>query len=382
MIRVVFIISGLATGGAEIMLVQLLKNLDRSRFAPSVISLTNRGSIGEQIAALGITVDSLGLRAGLGAVVSIARLVRRLRDLRPHVVHTWMYHADLIGGLAARLAGVRAVAWGIHNSNLDPAHTKRTTRLVVRACALISRWVPRKILSCSERARQVHADIGYCASKFEVIPNGFDRTVFKRDEAARESVRRELGLHNETPLVGHVARFDPLKNHAGFVQAMRVMHESAPDVRFVLVGAGVDAENAALATAIEGAGLRGAVFLLGRREDVPRLMASFDVLCSSSHGEAFPLVIGEAMACEVPCVVTDAGDSAEIVGETGRVVPIGDMVGLGKETLRLLSLSEGARRELGAQARARVLEKYEIRRIAARYEDFYVSLAGAGACAA
>jgi glycosyltransferase involved in cell wall biosynthesis len=382
MIGVTFVISGLSTGGAEIMLVQLLKKLDRSRFAPHVISLTNHGPIGAQIEALGIPVEALELRAGLSGMARIARLVRRLRDLRPHVVHTWMYHADLIGGLAARLAGVRSVAWGLHNSNLDPARTKRATRLVVRACAAISGWTPHSILSCSERAKQVHAAIGYPEAKIVVIPNGFDIAVFRHNMEARASVRAELGIESDALLVGHFARNDPLKNHIGFVQAMQLIHERLPNARFVLAGAGIDSDNAELTARIDAAALRDAVRLLGRREDMPRLMASLDVFCSSSHGEAFPLVVGEAMACEVPCVVTDAGDSAEIVGATGRVVPVGDMAGLARETVSLLSLSESARLELGQKARARVIEKFEIGRIVQRYEAFYSSLIGASACAA
>lgn len=369
--KIVFIITNLATGGAELMLLKLLQHLDRTRFQPTVISLIGLGEIGPRIQALDIPVHTLGMSRGLPSPQAFLRLVRLLRQLQPDVVHTWMYHADLMGGLAARLAGCRHVIWCIRHSNLAPTENKVSTLRVVKLCARLSAWVPAQIISCSTRAKEVHAAVGYRADKLHVIPNGFELDRFTPNAAARASVRAELGVAADAPLVGLIARYDSQKNHAGFVEAAALVAAQLPQVHFVLAGKDVDASNSVLQAAIAQHGLQERMHLLGRRDDVPRLMAALDVLASSSHGEAFPNVLGEAMACGVPCAVTDVGDSADIVGSTGRVVPAGDMQGLAREVLALLQLPPAQRAALGQQARQRVQDHYEIGHVTRLYEACY-----------
>lgn len=370
--KIVFIITGLSTGGAEMMLHKLLQNMDRRRFEPTVISLIDKGEIGPRIEALGIPVHALGMRRGLPNPWMVLRLARMLRQLQPDVVHTWMYHADLLGGLAARLAGCRRVIWGIRHSNLSKPENKRSTLAVVKLCARLSGLVPVQVLSCSQRAKEVHAAVGYVDEKIHVIPNGFDLARFVPDVTARASLCAELGLPLDAPLVGVVARFDAQKNHLGFVQAAAQLQQQLPQVHFVLAGTGVDRSNVALQAAIAAhPGLQERMHLLGRRDDVPHLMAAFDVLASPSHGEAFPNVLGEAMACGLPCVVTDAGDSAEIVGNTGHVVAVGDMAAMSQQLLEVLHLPAVERAALGKLARARVQALYEIGHVAGLYQAFY-----------
>lgn len=372
--RIVFIITGLTTGGAEMMLLKVLERLDRQRFAAHVISLTTLGELAPRIAALGIPVDAMGMKPGLPSPSGFLRLVRTLKRLNPDVVHTWMYHADLLGGLAARLAGISAIGWCIRNSNLDKDKTKFSTRAVVGLCAFISKWVPSRILSCSEKARQVHVACGYAAGKMVLVPNGFDLTRFKPDNDARLQIRAEMGITDETPLVGLIGRFDPQKNHAGFFEAAGVLHRHMPHVHFVLAGQGIDMGNAALRQAMTQAGVLANTHLLGLRNDIPELMAALDVLASSSYGEAFPNVLGEAMACGVPCVVTDVGDSAYIVGDTGRVVSPGDMTGLAATLENLLALPLTKKSALGERARARVAKHFEIGSVVRQYEEYYDDL--------
>lgn len=376
--NLVLVITGLSIGGAEMMMLKLLERLNRQRFSPRLISLTTIGEIGSRVAALGIPVEAIGMKAGVPSPLGFARLVRRLRILRPDVVHTWMYHADLLGGLAARLTGVSAVGWAVRHSDLSSKGNRRSTLMVVNACSRLSRWIPDRILCCSEVARRVHADIGYVDKKMTVIPNGFDLTLFHPDTAARLSVRKELGLADQIPLVGLIGRYDPQKNHFGFFEAAGLLHHRLPDVHFVLAGKGIVPENRDLMRVIEASGTGKVSHLLGQRNDIPRLMAAFDVLASSSIGEAFPNVLGEAMACGIPCAVTDVGDSAYIVGETGRVVAPGDMTDLATAMEYLLKLSPEERQMLGAKARERMTEYFEIGKVVCRYEEFYDTLAALG----
>ena len=384
--KLCMIISGLSTGGAEMMLLNLLKHIDRGRFSPRVFSLTTKGEIAPRIKALGIPVEALGMRTDRPNLAKFLRLVRRLRELKPDVVHTWMYHADVLGGPAARLAGVRALCWGLHsgsthllqqhkNNDSDiPIRLKRSTQWMVNVSAVLSSRIPKKILSCAQSTANAHERYGYDGKKIVVIPNGFDTLRFVPDLDAYSTVRWELGLPEDTPIVGMIARFHPHKNHVGFLEVASRIRRSRPDTHFLLAGAGVDADNAELQRKIQTLGLAGNTHLLGNRTDVPRLMAALDVLLVPSVSEAFPLVIGEAMACGTPCVVTDVGDSAEMVGEAGRVAKQGDIEGLARGVLDILSLSGEERQELGEKARKRIRAKYSIKSIARRHEELYESL--------
>ena len=376
--NLVYIITGLSTGGAEMMLLKLLQNMDRNLFSPAVISLTTMGAVGPRIEALGITVYALGMRPGLPSPIKFMRLTNLVRKLKPDVVHTWMYHADLLGGFAARVAGIKVVVWGIRHSNLSRAYNKRATLLVVNICAHVSGWQPKRVLTCSERSQSIHVEAGYCTEKMMLIPNGFDLSYFQPDRRARCSVRAELGLVADTPLVGLIARYDPQKNHSGFIEAAASVHKALPQVHFILAGTGVEKSNKDLTSHILRAGLRECVHMLGRRDDIPRLMASLDLLASSSFGEAFPNVLGEAMACNVPCVVTDVGDSAEIVGDTGRVVAPGDMPSLARHLIDLLQLPKEELGQQGIRARQRICARYDITDVTRRYEEFYLQLNNKG----
>lgn len=369
---VVFVITNLSVGGAETMLLKLLQKLDRERYKPTVISLVGVGEIGGRIKSLNIPVFALGMSRGVPNPLSFFRLVRVLKRIKPDVIHTWMYHADLLGGLSARMAGCARVVWCIRNGDLSKDKTSVLTRVVVRVCASLSKYIPSYIVSCSHRASEIHVSLGYPMQKMLVIPNGFDLERFVPDPQSRMDVRAELGLPPEAPLVGLIARFDPQKNHFGFVEAAGMVCAVLPQAHFVLAGEGVDCLNLELTDAIAAHGLQKHVHLLGRRNDMPRLMASLDVLASSSaYGEAFPNVLGEAMACGVPCVVTDVGDSSEIVGRAGIVVPRDNMVELADGLLAILRLSSEEKIAISREARNRVSENYEIGRVVKSYEALF-----------
>jgi len=372
-IKLLHIITGLGTGGAEMALYRLLSRLSPT-YRVHVISLTTIGDVGKRIQELGVPVDALGMKSGIPNPIAILRLALKLRKIQPDIVHTWMYHADLMGGLAARLVKVPALTWSIRNSDLSPDKTKRTTRAVVRVCGLLSGILPDRIISCSQTARDIHVALGYDESRFVIIPNGFDLSSYRPDPTARVEMRQELGIPAEAPVIGLVARLDPLKNHQGFFEAAGILHVSRPDVNFVLAGKDIEPDNPAVVAWMRAAGVEQVTHLLGLRNDIPRLTAAFDVATSSSWGEAFPNVVGEAMACGVSCVVTDVGDSAYIVDDTGLVVKPGDMRSLADAWEKLLSRSPEERRCLGERARNRVADNFELQAIVERYENLYVEL--------
>ncbi len=372
-LRVLHVISGLTPGGAENMLFKLLSAMDRARFASRVVSLTQDGPIGERIRTLGVETSSLGMKRGVPNPAGVVRLASLVRRWRPDLVQTWMYHADLVGGLAAKLGTwPTPVVWGLRNSDLDPATVKRTTLWTVKVCASLSGLLPRAIVSCSRAACLIHERLGYAREKMIVIPNGFDLSAFRSDPEARTAVRAELGIPDSAPVVGMVARYDPQKDHGNFLQAAAEVRTRIPEVWFVLAGSGVDRQNGALVEMACRLGVADRVRLLGLRTDIPRIDAALDVATlSSAYGEAFPNVVGEAMACAVPCVVTDVGDSAMIVGDTGRAVPPRDPSALAEAWASLLSLPAQERAALGRRARLRVEAEFSLPAVAARYSELY-----------
>ena len=364
------VITGLGSGGAEMMLYKFLSGIDRGRFDCTVVSLSEGGQVYEMIRALDIPVHALGMKRGLPNPLSLVRLARMMQSQRIQLVQSWMYHADLLSGLAARWAGI-PVVWGIRQSNLSPQLNRRTTMWIIKACARLSGRLPHHIVCGSEAARGSHIEQGYDSKRMSVIPNGFDLEKYRPDARIRLRIREWLKLNPEALVVGLVARFDPQKDHANFVKAAGLLHRMMPDVEFVMCGEGVIPDNSMLVGWIRQAGIVERCHLLGRRDDISEIMTAIDVLCSSSCGEGFSNVIGEAMACGVPCVVTDVGDSAVIVGNTGRIVPPRDPAALAESIRELLNTSPEERRKLGTEARQRISEHYGLPIVVARYLDLY-----------
>lgn len=373
MTLITHIITGLNTGGAETMLYKLLSNIDRTKFEPMVLSLTDIGSIGKKIEKLGISVKALGMKRGVPDPRFVFRLAAILKKEKPDLVQTWMYHADLIGGLAAKLVRNIPVVWNIRHSNLDPEGNKKTTILTAKACAKLSKTIPKKIICCSEASFKVHSELGYKEEKMIVIPNGFDLDAFKPDAEARYSVRRALRIPEDAVIIGMVARFDPQKDHKNLINAAGVLCRSNKNIHFILCGNGITNNNKQLANWIQEHNLQVNFHLLGRRADVARITAAFDI-ASSSYGEGFPNVVGEAMSCEVPCVVTNVGDSAYIVGNTGIVVPPKNPLAMAKAWEKLIKLPAEERKILGKLARKRIEDNFEINSVVNRYMELYNQL--------
>lgn len=375
-LRVMHLITGLSTGGAETMLAKLVMRMDRKRFRPVVVSMTGAGAVGSEIMAAGIDVLDLEMRRGVPNPMALVRLLRLLRRERPHVVMTWLYHADLLGMIAAALGASVRLIWNLRCSTVEPEYYRGLSGSMLGILARRSR-VPVAVVVNSRAGRDAHTALGYAPRQWHLIPNGFDLSRFRPDADARISVRDELSLPPDAPLVGFVARYEPVKDHASFLKAAARARELRPELHFVLVGSDVDSANRSLNLLVRDLGLSGNLHMLGRRSDVPRLTAAFDIACSTSLGEGFPNILGEAMACGVPPVVTDVGDCAAIVGEAGKIVPSGDPAAMADAWLEILALTPEQRRTLGQAARHRVKMNFDLDSIVARYENLFAETAAA-----
>lgn len=372
--RLLHVITGLSIGGAERALYSVLAGGLAARFDTAVLSLRDQGSLGTAIRQLGLPVHTLDMGGGVPGARVLARLRRIVRSMAPDVIQGWMYHGNLAASVAARMTpGPRpAVAWNVRHSLYSLAAEKPLTRQVIRA----NRWASvgaDAILYNSRLSREQHEAFGFASKCGQVIPNGFDTGALRPDAVAGEATRKALAIPQDAIVIGHVARFHPMKDHASFLRAaVEVMRQRA-DVVCLMAGREVNLENPALA-GIVPQDLEGRFFFVGERGDVPELMQAMDVFCQSSWSEAFPNVLGEAMALGVPCVVTDVGDSRDIVGETGEVVPPSDSAALAQGLLAMLDQPARERAALGQAARARIEARYALSRLVEQYRGLYEQL--------
>lgn len=376
-IRIAFVISGLGVGGAEMMLWKLLSRMNRTRFELIVVSLSSASDpMMPAYRRLGIRCESLAWRPRAGAATGFWRLVRTLVRLQPDIVQGWMYYGNLVATVAcACLRQKVPVLWNVRATLMERRHEKRLTAAVIWLGGKLS-FSPAKIINNSRASAAEHErTLGYRASKRLVLPNGFDTERFRPCPEARLALRDLLDLPAETPLIGMIARYHPMKDHRTFLQAAVLVSKAWPQAHFVLVGQHVEASNAHLASLIAECALSNRVHLLGQREDIQSISAALDIQVSaSSSGEGFPNVIGEAMSCGVPCVVTDVGDSADVVGDTGVTVASCDPRAMAAGVERLLALDPQQRAELGRRARLRTIEEFSLDTVVRRYEELYLKV--------
>lgn len=368
-----FVISALMLGGAEMMLWKLLSRIDRRRFSASIVTLSSRADcLLERFKASGIQCHSAGMRHATEAVTGLFRVGRALGRLHPDIVQGWMYQGNLAASFGSMFVRPRPrVLWSIRAGLTSLSEEKWHLAVPMWLGGKLS-FLPEKIINNSVVSAAEHEQqLGYRADRRLILPNGFDTDVFRPSREARALVRAQLRLPEDAVLIGLVGRYHVVKNHAGFLQAAEAISAAYPQVRYLLVGDNLDAANPDLRRLISEHRLEQCVYLLGRRDDIDRLTAALDIAVSCSTTEGFPNVIGEAMSCGVPCVVTDVGDSARLVGDTGKAVPRRNAEALAQAIKQLIEIGPEKRAALGRRARAHIVEHFSLDAVVRQYEDLY-----------
>lgn len=352
------------------MLCKLLSHMDREKFQNIVVSLQDEGVLGKDIRKAGIPLLTLNMKPGIPNPVGIYRLGMILKKTKPGILQTWLYHADLLGMISRIVMRVPIIVWNVRCSHLKKDDHPSSLFVVINFLAKLSHMTNAVIVN-SEIGKKIHRSLGYKPTRWEVIPNGFDTDLFCPSHDARSKIRRDLGLPENTLLVGLIARFNPMKDHDNFLYAAKLILQELPNVHFILSGQGVDFKNDLLHKKVKEFGIGNNVHMLGERTDISDIIAALDVACSSSYSEGFPNAVGEAMSCAVPCVVTDVGDCAFIVADTGIAVPPRNPHVFAEALKAVLTLPSENRIEMGILARKRIVENFSIDAITQRYERLY-----------
>lgn len=353
MTRVAFLIRSLFSGGAERQLALLASYLDKSEFDVRVYTFYPGGRYVEELRYCGIPVISLGKTGRYDVVRFALSFARAVRRDRVDVVYSFLPEANIIAAVARPLHTARLV-WGVRASGRERVDTTWVTRLIL-ATEMAASPVPDLIVYNSSSGRAHHEAHGF-ARKAAVVPNGFDPAKFAPDASGGRALRDEWGIPPDALVVGIVGRISPVKDHATFLRAAALLSARIPKVYYVCVGEGAGEYPLELRSLCGQLGIARKVRWPGHIANVCAAYSAFDVNCLSSVSEGFPNVLGEAMLCGRPCVATNAGDAAQIIGDTGYVVPLRDSVALAARLEQVLTDPDRAR--LGLRVRARIQEHF------------------------
>jgi glycosyltransferase involved in cell wall biosynthesis len=370
-LKILHIIIGLKTGGAETVLKRLIEaHIDNSNYAHEVVSLTEIGKVGEQLLKRGVKVQSLGMNSAIGGFFVFWQLIRLIRKVKPDIVQTWMYHADLIGGLAARFSGVKRVIWGIRTTEIRASGSMLTV-VIRKLCALFSRLIPTVIVCVAEASKQVHIALGYDAQRMVIIPNGFIVPDLNRLTEQACKLRKNCDFTEKDIVIGSVGRFNPVKDQQSFIQAAGIILNKYPNTRIMIVGRDINATNIDLIKWMNETGNIQRFTLLGERGDVDVCMKAMDVFCLHSRTEGFPNVLGEAMSVARASVTTDVGDAALLLGDCGTVVVNNDVRALMEGLEKMVRHSKEEREILGQKARLRIQQNFTLQQTVKQFENVY-----------
>ena len=372
--NIFFLIRSLNIGGTERQLIELVKGLDSNHFDITVGLFYNEGALIEEIKSMPwIHVVSLNKSGRWDIIRFVLRFIKLLKSLQPDILYSFLPDANIAGLIAGRLSGVKRVVWGVRASNMDVSRYDWLARMSLRLSAFLSKF-PDAIIANSHAGKEFHRGIGYSTNRMMVIPNGICTDRFKPDYSAGLKVRDEWGIDEETITIGLIGRLDPMKDHATFLRAVKIFNQEGCSVRFVCIGDGKGPCKSEIHSLCRTLGLNGSLIWAGEMEDMPSVYNAIDIVTSSSISEGFPNVIGEAMACGVHCVVTDVGDSAIIVGETGVIVNPEDPQALADGWASMLKRLNDKSYLIKKMARARIVSHYNSEIFIQKTSKMFLSL--------
>ena len=368
--KIVHIIMSLNIGGAELMLKRLvLHSHQKEQFEHIIITLTDLGAMGPELQNRGITVHTLGMKSLANVPLIFLKLQRLLKKIQPDVVQTWMYHSDLLGGLAAKSLGVKKVVWGVRTTDVSQGPSKLTVHLS-KLCAKLSYYIPNTIICAARVSKDYHVNIRYDESKMKVIPNGFDIEALSATEEDGLEIRQQNNLSVDDIVIGSVGRFNSVKNQKLFVDVAAVLIKEYPDLKFMIVGRDNTTENKELMSWINDYDIADSFRLLGQRADIPKCLKAMNIYCLHSKTEGFPNVLCEAMYAGLTCISTDVGDAKYIIQDFGFTVEKDNVQQLSDDIRNIIDtvlIDKSKLTTLKKQSKKYIVDSFSIHKVSQEY---------------
>ena len=367
--KILHIITALGDGGAEHTLYKICKYDNENEHV--VISLKGPDKYYRLLKKLGIKVYYLNIK--FYSINKFFTLTSLINSLKPNIVQTWLIHADLIGGVAAKIIGIKNIIWNVRYTNIVLGKSKITSVFIVKILSYLSFFIPNFIIVVSKKAKKIYGTEGYDKKKFVYIPNGYDFSILKSDQSQRKNFRKKFKVNKKTLLIGNVARYDPKKDHANLLKALALLKLKNRDFLCILVGTNINKSNSELTSLIKELKLSHKIKLLGKKNNISQIMNGIDIyIQSSSYGEGFPNVVAEAMSCGTPCIVTNVGDASHIVGKNGWVVPPNNEIKLAR-TIDSISDKIGSKKwnMISEDARMKIKDKFSIKKMISSYNKLW-----------
>ncbi len=363
--KILFISPDIDSGGAENVLFNVLKS--RNKKDVYLITLTNIGFYGKKLEDEGYTIYALNMKKNFFSIFKILKLYFLIIKLKPDVVHTWLYHANLIGGICAKIAGIKNIYWSIHH---DYEYSNFIIMIEMKLLITLSHLIPNKIIFCSESSKKNHIKKGYNLSPSQIIKNGVSTKEFQPNAILRRKIRKKLKISDDCLLLGNISRYHPIKDHENLLKALSFLKETKVQFKCLLIGEGMTSKNLKLVSRIRFYKLTDNVILFGKSYEINKMINSIDLNILSSKKEAFPMVILEAMSSGIPCLSTNVGDAKSIIGKTGWVVEVSDPYSLYRKISNILKESINLK-DYSFLARERILNKYSLEKMISSYQKLY-----------
>ena len=367
--KILFFIRALDAGGAERQLVVTAKGLAERGYKVTVLTFYSGGFYADEFADTKVELLSLHKKGRWDLLRFLLRLIRVLRQKSPDVIYSYLGVANILSVLIRFFIPDTRVAWGVRASNMNLEEYDWLSRWSYRLECRLSRFADI-IIANSQAGLKFAVAHGFPEKKLTVIPNGIDTKRYYPDKLAGETLRKAWGVAENKLLIGMVGRIDPMKGHAVFLEAAALGQREHKQLRFVCVGTGEAEYEKAMHQLATDQGLDNVLIWAGRHADMHAVYNALDIASLSSlYGEGFPNVLGEAMACGTPCVATDVGDSALVIGNTGRVIPANNSQALFTAWNELLLLESDDFNQLSQQARKRVINEFSVKALLDRTES-------------
>lgn len=364
--KVLFISPDLGSGGAENILFNVVKNIDKKEVV--LISLTDIGFYGQKLIKEGYQIYAINMKKNLTLIIKIWKLFFLMVKLKPIIVHTWLYHANFIGGSLAKLLNIKKIYWSIHH---DFEYSSFFKMIEMKLLIILSYFVPNKIIYCSNISKINHIKNGYSKNYSEIIENGISTSQYKPNKLYRNQIRRKLKISEDCFVVGNISRYHYLKDHDNLLKALYIFNRNNLNFKCILVGNGLSNNNSDLIKKINKYSLSNKIILFGQSFEVNKIINCFDLNILSSIKECSPIVLMESMSSGVPCLSTDVGDAKKIIGETGWVVDPSDPLSFGK-TLYKIATNRNILQEKSQKVRKRIIQKYAIEKMIEDYKILYL----------